>query len=131
MSDQKLEKKVIVFCCNWQGFRTLERIGADRRTYSSMVYPLRLACLGRITPGIILKTFEKGAAGVYLAGCPESECRHQTGNQAAYQVFQESRALMKLLGYREEQLQFAFLGPDDGERFLMDLEIILTAGEPA
>ncbi len=127
MSKKKTEKKIIVFSCNWNAYSSLESAGIKRLSYSAAVYPIRLACLGRITPGIILKTFENGADGVYLVGCSEGECQHNSGNQAARGVYQETRAILKLLGYSENQLQFSLLNANDGESFVNDLELIISA----
>lgn len=127
MSKKKPEKKVIVFSCNWNGYSSLEDAGTKRLFYSAAVYPIRLACLGRITPGIILKAFENGVDGVYLVGCSEGECQHNSGNQAARSVYQETSAILKLLGYRENQLQFSLLKAKDGESFVSDLDLIMSA----
>ncbi len=126
MSKKKPEKKIIVFSCNWNGYSSLEDAGTKRLSYSTAVYPIRLACLGRITPGIILKAFENGADGVYLVGCSEGECQHNSGNQAARSVYQETSAILKLLGYRENQLQFSLLKANDGESFVSDLDLIMS-----
>jgi F420-non-reducing hydrogenase iron-sulfur subunit len=127
MSKKKPKQKIIVFSCNWNGLSSLESAGIDRLSYSVEVYPLRLACLGRITSGIILKAFENGADGVYLIGCSEGECKHNSGNQAALQVFQKTRAILKLLGYGDNQLQFSLLEAGDGENFVKKLDqFILT-----
>jgi coenzyme F420-reducing hydrogenase delta subunit len=125
MKNKKSEKKVIVFSCNWQAYSSVESAGIEGQKYPSTVFPIRLACLGRISPGIILKSFEKGADGVILAGCPEGECQHHAGNQAAGEVFKETRALLALLGYNKDQLQFSFLSAGDGAGFVKELEKIL------
>ena len=131
MSKKKPKQKIIIFSCNWNGLSSLENAGIDRLLYSAEVYPIRLACLGRITSGIILKAFEKGADGVYLIGCSEGECQHNSGNQAALQVFQETKAIMKLLGYRDNQLQFSLLEVGDGENLVKKLDqFILTENTP-
>lgn len=126
MKKRKPDKKVIVFSCNWNALSSLENAGIRRMFYSTEVYPIRLACLGRITPGIILKAFENGADGVCLVGCSEGECQHNSGNLAARKVYEETRNLLKLLGYRENQLKFSLLGIDDGENFVSELDQIIT-----
>jgi peptidyl-dipeptidase Dcp len=54
------EPKVIVFTCNWNAYSGLETAGFERRPYPASVRPLKVQCLGRLSPGIILKAFEKG-----------------------------------------------------------------------
>jgi coenzyme F420-reducing hydrogenase delta subunit len=127
MSAKDTEKTIIVFSCNWQAYSSLEQAGINQRAYPPTVYPLRLACLGRITPGIILKAFEKGADGVYLIGCPEDECRHHTGSLTARKIYQETKGIMRLMGLKDTQLVFANLEADDGNGFLKGLEILMGA----
>jgi heterodisulfide reductase subunit A/F420-non-reducing hydrogenase iron-sulfur subunit len=55
---------------------------------------------------MVLKAFEKGADGVMLVGCPAEECHYEFGSRRAAELFVEVRRLAKLLGFREEQLEF-------------------------
>jgi len=93
------------------------------------VYPIRISCLGRITPGIILKAFEKGAAGVYLLGCLEGECHYETGSQQIKQVFLETRNLLKLLGYQDNQFQLDFVAAGNGRSFVERIQRFVKAIE--
>ena len=82
--------KVVVFTCNWKGYSGLESAGAEHLAYPPMLLPLRVTCIGQITPGIILKAFEGGAQGVLLLSCPPEECRYEFGNRHAEGVFAEA-----------------------------------------
>jgi F420-non-reducing hydrogenase iron-sulfur subunit len=112
-----LQPKAIVFTCNWNAYSGLEAAGAEHLGYSPAVRPLKVMCLGRISPGIILKAFEKGADGVLLLGCPAGECHYEFGNRHAEEVFAEAKALVSLLGYRDEQLKLGWVGAGEGETF--------------
>lgn len=127
MTEVQTKTKVIVFTCNWQAFSSLEAAGRSGLAYSTAVVPIRLSCLGRISPGLILKAFQAGAAGVCLLGCPEGECRYLTGNEQAQAVFRETRELLKLLGYSEETLQYQLIAAEDGERCVEILDDMLQA----
>ncbi len=72
-SDAKV--LVVVFTCNWSAYSGLESAGSEPRCYSPVIRPIKVICLGRLSPGLILKTFEKGADGVLLLGCPPGD-RH-------------------------------------------------------
>ena len=117
MSKVKTRQKVILFTCNWQAFNSLEAVSRQGVSYSTAVVPIRLSCLGRISPGIILKAFQNGAAGVLLVGCPEGQCRYETGNLEAQRVFEETKQLLKLLGYNENRLEYQLLPAEMGEKF--------------
>ena len=118
MSTVKTKQKVILFTCNWHAYSSLEAVSREGLSYSTAVVPIRLSCLGRISPGIILKAFEGGAAGVLLLGCPENQCRYETGNLEAYKVFEETRSLLKLLGHNENRLDYKLLPAESGEEYL-------------
>lgn len=129
MSKVKTRQKIILFTCNWHAYNSLDTAGRERLSYSTAVVPIRLSCLGRISPGIILKAFEAGAAGVILFGCPEGQCRYETGNLEAHKVFEETRSLLKLLGYDEKRLDYQLLPAEQGEKYLEVLNQFLDKVE--
>lgn len=110
--------KVIVFTCNWNAYSGLESAGVERLSYSPAVHPLKVMCLGQISPGIILKAFEKGADGVLLLGCPAGECHFEFGNRRAEEIFDEAKGLVELLGYGEEQLKLDWIMAGDANTFV-------------
>jgi F420-non-reducing hydrogenase iron-sulfur subunit len=112
-----LQPKVVVFTCNWNAYSGLETAGSGHLGYSPAIHPLKVMCLGRLSPGIILKAFEKGADGVLLLGCPPGECHYEFGNRHAEEVFGEAKALAALLGYRDEQLKLGWVGAGEGGTF--------------
>jgi F420-non-reducing hydrogenase iron-sulfur subunit len=111
------DPKVVVFTCNWNAYSGLETAGADHLAYSSAARPIKVMCLGRLNPGIILKAFEKGADGVLLLGCPPGECHYEFGNRRAEEVFAEAKGMAVLLGYRDEQLRLDWVAAGEGEAF--------------
>jgi F420-non-reducing hydrogenase iron-sulfur subunit len=113
----QLQPKVVVFTCNWNAYSGLEAAGSEHLGYSPAVHPLKVMCLGRLSPGIILKALERGADGVLLLGCPPGECHYDFGNRHAEDVFAEAKGLATLLGYRDEQLKLGWVGAGEGEAF--------------
>ena len=118
MSKVKSSQKIVLFSCNWHAYSSLEAAGKKKQSSSAAVAPVLLPCLGRISPGIILKAFEEGAGGVLLLGCPEGQCQYETGNLEALKVLEESRSLLKLLGYDPNQLDYQLLPAEVGEGYL-------------
>ena len=110
--------KVIVFTCNWDGYAGLESAGINHLEAPPGIHPLKVMCLGEISSGILLKSFEKGADGVLLMGCPPDGCHYEFGNRCAEDVVSESRELLKIMGYREEQLQLDWIGIDEPESYV-------------
>jgi F420-non-reducing hydrogenase iron-sulfur subunit len=110
--------KVIVFTCNWHAYSGLETAGYERLSLPAGVRPVKVMCLGRLHPGLVLKAFELGADGVLMLGCPPGECRYEFGNSRAEELFEETRALARLLGIGEERLWLDWVAAGDGEAFM-------------
>jgi coenzyme F420-reducing hydrogenase delta subunit len=115
-------QKIIVFTCNWNAYNGLETAGIKHLSYPPTVYPLKVMCLGQISPGIILKAFEKGVSGVLLLGCPPGECHFEFGNRRAEDVFAEAKNLVSLLGYRDEQFKIDWVPAGDGQGFVEKIQ---------
>ncbi len=111
------EPKTIVFTCNWSAYSALELAGHSKLSYPASVLPIKLMCLGRLHPGLVLKAFELGAGGVLLLGCPPNECHYGFGNIRAEELFAQTRALAHLLGFGEERLLLGWMAAGEGESF--------------
>ncbi len=107
--------KVLVFTCNWNAYHGLESAGVSHQAYPAVIHPLKVMCLGRLGPGIILKAFEQGAAGVLLLGCPPEECHYDFGNRRAVEMFTVASDLIHVLGYSKNRLQMYRVAAGDGE----------------
>ena len=126
MLDAILDKKdgsdpaqiVVVFTCNWYPYSGMETAGFERLSYSARVYPMRVMCLGRLRPGIILKAFERGAHGVLLLGCPQDECRYEFGSRRAEETFAIARDLVRTMGYPDKWLSIDRIAANDGKAFV-------------
>ena len=114
MNDQK----IVVFTCNWSAYSGMETAGRNRLYYSADIRPVRIACLGRLHPGLILKAFEYGARGVLMIGCAPGECHFDFDYHNAESVFSLSKELIKLLGFKDNQLQLDHVAAGDGEGFV-------------
>ena len=118
--------KVLVFTCNWNAYRGLESAGVNHQAYSAAIHPLKVMCLGRLGPGIILKAFEYGAAGVLLLGCPPEECHYDFGNRRAEEMFAVASDLIRVLGYSKKRLQMDRVTAGDGETWVGKVQSFVT-----
>ncbi len=121
------EPKIIVYTCNWHAYSSLETAGFQGLSYPANVHPIRVMCLGRLHPGLILKAFELGAAGVMLLGCNPEDCHYGFGGRRAKEMFQEALALARLLGIGEERLKLDWLAAGQGEEFVHKVTAFATA----
>ena len=125
MSADMITNRILLITCNWHAYHSLEAAGINKMEYAASVFPIRLPCLGRVTPGIILKAFERGADGVYLLGCPEGNCQYQTGSDQVEKVYLETRQMIKLLGFDEGQLGLEFIQAGESDRIISCIQAFI------
>ncbi len=89
-----------------------------RLSYPTNVEIVRLPCTGRVQVSHILKAFEEGADGVYVAGCLEGECHYQTGNLRAKKRVQYAKKLLDFIGIGGDRLEMYNLSAAEGQRFV-------------
>ncbi|MFZ5908982.1 MAG: hydrogenase iron-sulfur subunit [Chloroflexota bacterium] len=119
-------RKVILLTCNWNAYSGLETAGAERLAYPAGVYPLKVACLGQINPGIILKAFEKGADGVLMLGCPPGQCHYEFGNRRAEEVYAQAKELVKVLGCSDSRLQLDWVSAGEGQDLVNKVRVFVA-----
>jgi coenzyme F420-reducing hydrogenase delta subunit/NAD-dependent dihydropyrimidine dehydrogenase PreA subunit len=118
-ADRTAEKPIVlVFTCNWNPYSGMETAAVEKLSYSARVYPIRVMCLGRLRPGIILKAFERGAGGVLLLGCPQDECRYEFGGRRSEEAFAVARDLIRTMGYSDRWLKMDRVAAGDGKAWV-------------
>jgi coenzyme F420-reducing hydrogenase delta subunit len=110
--------KAVVITCNWEGYAGLEAAGEMQLELTPNIHSLKVMCLGEISSGMLLKIFEKGVDGVLLMGCPPDECHYKFGNRCASEVVSETREVLSVLGYRDEQLSMNWVAAGDAQAYV-------------
>jgi len=88
-----------------------------RLTYPTNVKIIKVRCTGRVDIIHMLKAFEQGADGVYLAGCLEGECHFLRGNLRAKQRVAHVKELLNECGIGGERIAMYNLSSAQGQRF--------------
>ena len=78
--DGQFEPTIVAFCCHFCAYTAADLAGTMRLQYPPNVRIVRLPCTGKVDVRLLLEAFEKGADGVYVAGCLEGDCHFLTGN---------------------------------------------------
>lgn len=69
------EPSMLVFVCE-------RAVPVDQvRRDAPWLAPIALPCIGAIHPLVIERALRSGAAGVFVAGCPEGDCHERTGSR--------------------------------------------------
>jgi F420-non-reducing hydrogenase iron-sulfur subunit len=121
------EPKIIVYTCNWDAYSGLESAGHHGLSYPAQVYPVRVMCLGRLHPGLILRAFELGAAGVLLLGCPPGECHYGFGTTRAEEMMDQVHSLASLLGIDRARIHLASVASGHGVGFVDEVRDFVQA----
>jgi F420-non-reducing hydrogenase iron-sulfur subunit len=88
-----------------------------RLSYPDSVRVIRLPCTGKVDVIHMMEAFQKGADGVYVAGCLEGECHYLTGNLRARKRVEYTKKLLDEIGVGGERLEMYNIAASDGPRF--------------
>ncbi|MBF0507585.1 MAG: hydrogenase iron-sulfur subunit [Deltaproteobacteria bacterium] len=117
------EPVIVAFCCHYCAYTAADMAGSKRLEYPPNVKIVRVPCSGKVDALYIMKAFEKGADGVYVAGCLEGDCHFKNGNVKAGLRVTYLKKLLDKIGIGGERLEIVLMSAGMGERF------VLTAGE--
>jgi len=88
-----------------------------RLAYPDTIRIIRLPCTGKVDVIHMMDAFQKGADGVYVAGCLEGECHFLTGNLRARKRVEYAKKLLDEIGVGGERLAMYNIAASDGPRF--------------
>jgi F420-non-reducing hydrogenase iron-sulfur subunit len=88
-----------------------------RRSYPPNVHIIRVPCSGKVDAIHIMKAFQKGADGVYVAGCLEGDCHFKNGNLKAARRVAYVKKLLDEIGIGGERLEMITMSAGMGEQF--------------
>jgi len=114
---EAFEPVIIAFCCHYCAYTAADMAGSQRLCYPPNVKIIRVPCSGKIDTLHLLKAFENGADGVYVAGCLEGDCHFKSGNVRAAKRVAQVRQLLDEIGIGGERVEMVNLSAGMGERF--------------
>jgi F420-non-reducing hydrogenase iron-sulfur subunit len=85
--------------------------------YPSNVKVVKVPCTGRVDILLVLRAFESGVDGVYLAGCLEGECHFLRGNLRARRRVEYVKGLLEEVGIGGGRLEMFNMSASQGQRF--------------
>jgi coenzyme F420-reducing hydrogenase delta subunit len=115
MSD--FEPKIVAYCCNFCAFAAADLAGAMRVQYPPNVRIIRLPCTGKVDAIHLMKAFEDGADGVFIAGCLEGECHFLEGNLRAKKRVTYVKRLLEEVGFDPQRVEMFNLSSAMGGQF--------------
>ena len=88
-----------------------------RLQYPTNIKIIRVPCTGKVDVIHILRSFEKGADGVYLVGCMEGDCHFIQGNLKARRRVKQAQQILESIGIEAERAQMYNLSSGEGPLF--------------
>ena len=114
---EKFEPVIVAFCCHYCAYTAADMAGSQRLPYPANVKIVRVPCSGKVDGLHIVKAFEKGADGVYVACCLEGDCHFKNGNTRAAKRVEYITKYLEEIGIEPERLEMVYMSAGMGYRF--------------
>jgi len=110
--------KIVAFCCSNCASAAAGIAGRTGMNLPPNVSVVRVPCTGRIEILHLLKPFEEGADGVYVAGCQEDSCRYITGVVKAAKRVAHVKKILEEIGLEPERIELFNTSAASGRSFV-------------
>ncbi|MFX1520846.1 MAG: hydrogenase iron-sulfur subunit [Promethearchaeota archaeon] len=103
------EKKVIAFLCDECAYGTADEAGFMGLQYDPSIYIVRVPCISRVDPQLVLSTLQEGADGVLIIGCLKERCHFLKGSEIGDLRVNLLQLLLNQMGINERRVQMHFV----------------------
>jgi len=117
-TDNQFEPEIIAFTCHYCAYAAADLAGVMRLQYPANIRIIKLPCTGAIDVLHILKAFEEGADGIFVAGCLEGGCHFVEGNLRARKRVEQVKHILDKVGLGNKRLHMFFMSSSEGPRFV-------------
>jgi len=111
------EPKIVAFCCHYCAYSAADLAGSMRLQYSDNIRIVEMPCSGKTDQHVLLRAFEEGADGVYVAGCMEGDCHFLKGNFRGKKRVKQLKSILDQIGLGADRVEFYNLSAAMGPRF--------------
>ncbi|OEU52770.1 MAG: F420-nonreducing hydrogenase [Desulfobacterales bacterium S3730MH5] len=116
MSDFK--PQIVGFCCHNCASASACTAQAMKKGLPDNVKIVQVPCTGRIEVLHLLKPFEEGADGVYVAGCQQDSCRYVSGITRATKRVARVKRILEQLDVEPDRIDVFNLSAANGQGFV-------------
>jgi coenzyme F420-reducing hydrogenase delta subunit len=117
-SPSEFKPIVVGFLCNWCCYGGADLAGVSRFQYPSHLRVIRQMCSGRVDMEFILRSFLKGADGVFVGGCHLGDCHYNPeGNYDALGNSMIVKRILEHIGIDPDRLRLEWVSAGEGNRF--------------
>ncbi|OPX37672.1 MAG: F420-nonreducing hydrogenase [Desulfobacteraceae bacterium 4484_190.1] len=116
MNDFK--PQIVAFCCSNCASSAAAVADGMKKALPDNVKIIQVPCTGRIEILHLLKAFEQGADGVYVAGCQDDSCRYISGIKKAAKRVAGVKRILEEIEMDPERINIFNLCAGQGQRFV-------------
>ncbi|MBW1900528.1 MAG: hydrogenase iron-sulfur subunit [Deltaproteobacteria bacterium] len=116
MNDFK--PQIIAFCCTNCASSAANVAEGMKKTLPENIKIIQVPCTGRIEVLHLLKPFEEGADGVYVAGCQEDSCQYVSGITKAAKRVEHVKKILEEIDIEPERVNVYNLYAGKGQEFV-------------
>ena len=110
------EPVIVGFCCNECAYAAADLAGSNHLSYPTNIRIIRVPCSGQVDWIHILRAFENGADGVFVAGCLKEQCHYGEGNYKAEDRVIFLKEILDNFGF-ENRLNIYFISASMANEF--------------
>ena len=114
---EEFEPVIVAFCCHYCAYTAADMAGSMRIGYPPNIKIIRVPCTGKVDAIHIMKAFQMGADGVYVAGCLEGDCHFKNGNTKAARRVKQVQGILDDIGIGGERVEMITMSAGMGDFF--------------
>jgi F420-non-reducing hydrogenase iron-sulfur subunit len=110
--------RIIAFCCGNCASSAANISEGMKKALPDNVKIIQVPCTGRIEILHLLKPFEEGADGVYVAGCQEDSCQYMDGIAKAAKRVAQVKKMLEELDIEPDRVRLFHLSAGKGQEYV-------------
>jgi len=114
----EFEPQIVAFYCSNCASAAADIAEALKMQLPDNIKIINVPCTGRIEVLHLLKAFEQGADGVYVAGCQEDSCRYTSGIIKAKKRVEHVKKILEQLEIEPQRIEVFSFSASKGQRFV-------------
>ena len=115
--ESQFKPTIVSFCCHNCTSCAEDTLNTIRQTDSITIRLIKMPCTGKVEVLYLLKAFEEGADGVFVAGCPVGECHYLEGNIRTKRKVDFTRKILDEIGVCGNRVHMYTIDPSDRGAF--------------
>ena len=110
--------QIVAFCCTNCASSAAKVAHGMKKALPDNIKIIQVPCTGRIETLHLLKPFEEGADGVYVAGCQTDSCQYISGITKAAKRVEQVKKILEELSMEPERIDVFHMSAGKGQEFV-------------